>query len=53
MNHTDTTPAPVGVPVSVYWWGAHAWIDARWDGCEWRDDAGLILRGPVLFWRAR
>jgi hypothetical protein len=47
----DQAPPPVGVPLQIWWWGEGE-IVATWDGQQWRDDRGRIVRGPVWFWRA-
>lgn len=50
MTRYNTTPPPVGVPLRVWWWGEGE-ITATFDGAQWRDEAGRIVRGPVVYWR--
>lgn len=49
FHHVAVTPPPVGVPV-VIWWHVGE-VRASWDGRQWRDPAGRILAGPILYWR--
>ena len=50
-HRIDATTPPLGIPCRIWWWGEGE-ITATWDGAQWRDAHGRIVREPVWFWRA-
>jgi hypothetical protein len=41
---------PVGHVVRIWWWGEGE-IAAAFDGAQWRDEQGRVVRGPITHWR--
>lgn len=50
MSAWNTCQPPTGVVVEVYYWGVQQWIDAYWDGHQWRTTEGAPL-SEVTHWR--
>ena len=42
----------VGYVVEVYYGYHHAWVDATWDGAQWRAADGTILT-DITHWRVK